>query len=211
MSDKILSTVYRSDHPYEQAMLMGKSILWSTYRQYVQWNHLSLGRNVHRPTTEPGVIVLSDKLQFDKVLQKQLPPDPDSIATSTRYVPRRFFAISHVFLSITYRFQCCLWSTKTCTRFSSLESVTWNKRNGNIHPMKEFVLFSLPLKSFQHEFHWFVFSYTNITMFSHYSLGSSPAKTHVTTCNQSSCCYRSFLCSGFITCSLYLLLFFCFD
>ncbi len=24
MSDKILSTVYRSDHPYEQAMLLGK-------------------------------------------------------------------------------------------------------------------------------------------------------------------------------------------
>ena len=43
---------------------------------------VSLGRNVHHPTDEPGVIVLSDKLQFDKVLQKQLPPDPDSIATS---------------------------------------------------------------------------------------------------------------------------------
>lgn len=24
MSDKILSTVYRTDHPYEQAMLLGK-------------------------------------------------------------------------------------------------------------------------------------------------------------------------------------------
>ncbi|CAF4830557.1 unnamed protein product, partial [Rotaria magnacalcarata] len=38
--------------------------------------------NTHRPTNEPGVIVLSDKLQFDKVLQKQLPPHPDSIATT---------------------------------------------------------------------------------------------------------------------------------
>ncbi|CAF0875266.1 unnamed protein product [Rotaria sordida] len=62
MSNKILSTVYRTDHPYEQAML--------------------LGNNIHKPTDEPGVIVLSDKLQFDKVLQKQLPPDPDSIATT---------------------------------------------------------------------------------------------------------------------------------
>ncbi|CAF3346644.1 unnamed protein product [Rotaria socialis] len=62
MSNKILSTVYRTDHPYEQAMLLGK--------------------NTHRPTNEPGVIVLSDKLQFDKVLQKQLPPHPDSIATT---------------------------------------------------------------------------------------------------------------------------------
>ena len=44
--------------------------------------NIYLGNNVHRPTDEPGVIVLSDKLQFDKVLQKQLPPDPDSIATS---------------------------------------------------------------------------------------------------------------------------------
>jgi hypothetical protein len=43
-----------------------------------------LGNNIHQPTNEPGVIVLSDKLQFDKVLQKQLPPDPDSIATSRR-------------------------------------------------------------------------------------------------------------------------------
>ncbi|CAF4082736.1 unnamed protein product [Rotaria sp. Silwood2] len=62
MSNKILSTVYRTDHPYEQAML--------------------LGNNMHKPTDEPGVIVLSNKLQFDKVLQKQLPPDPDSIATT---------------------------------------------------------------------------------------------------------------------------------
>ena len=29
-----------------------------------------LGNNIHQPTDEPGVIVLSDKLQFDKVLQK---------------------------------------------------------------------------------------------------------------------------------------------
>lgn len=65
MSNKILSTVYRSDHPYEQAMILGK--------------------NAHQPTQEPGTIVLSDKLQFNKVLQKQLPPDPNSIATSKTY------------------------------------------------------------------------------------------------------------------------------
>ncbi|UJR26848.1 hypothetical protein I4U23_008160 [Adineta vaga] len=62
MSDKITNTVYQTDHPYEQAMI--------------------LGNNQHKRIDEPGVIALSDKLQFDKVLQKQLPPDPDSIATT---------------------------------------------------------------------------------------------------------------------------------
>jgi hypothetical protein len=42
----------------------------------------NLGRNQHQPTEQSGTIVLSDKVQFDKVLQKRLPPDPDSIATS---------------------------------------------------------------------------------------------------------------------------------
>ncbi|CAF0885287.1 unnamed protein product [Adineta steineri] len=62
ISDKITDTVYRTDHPYEKAMI--------------------LGTNAHQPTDEPGVIALSDKIQFNKVLQKQLPPDPDSIAST---------------------------------------------------------------------------------------------------------------------------------
>ncbi|CAF0781907.1 unnamed protein product [Adineta ricciae] len=62
MSDKISDTVYRTDHPYEQAMI--------------------LGNDQHRQTNEPGVIVLSDKVQFDKVLQKQLPPDPEAISST---------------------------------------------------------------------------------------------------------------------------------
>jgi hypothetical protein len=49
---------------------------------YTIRNNIYLGNNIHQPTNEPGVIILSDKLQFDKVLQRQLPPDPDSIATS---------------------------------------------------------------------------------------------------------------------------------
>ncbi|CAF0775110.1 unnamed protein product [Didymodactylos carnosus] len=62
MSDKILSTVYRTDHPYEQAMIMGT--------------------NVHQPTDEKGVISLSSKLQFDKVLQQTLPPNPEAISST---------------------------------------------------------------------------------------------------------------------------------
>jgi hypothetical protein len=45
-------------------------------------NDIHLGNNSHRITDEPGVIILSDKIQFDKVLQRQLPPDPDSVSTS---------------------------------------------------------------------------------------------------------------------------------
>ena len=80
MSKKILSTVYRSDHPYEQAMIMGKT---SGGRWMVVERMTRSGENVHKPTTEPGVIVLSERVQFNKVLQKRLPPDPDSIASSS--------------------------------------------------------------------------------------------------------------------------------
>ena len=47
---------------------------------------LVAGQNVHIPTTEPGVIVLSERVQFNKVLQKRLPPDPDSIASSSSFL-----------------------------------------------------------------------------------------------------------------------------
>jgi hypothetical protein len=57
-------------------------ILIQKYKKII--NDIHLGNNIHQPTNEPGVIILSDKLQFDKILQKQLPPDPDSIATSKK-------------------------------------------------------------------------------------------------------------------------------
>lgn len=84
MSDKIDKTVYRTDHPYEQAMILGEKRLDKTKHPA---SNCTLGNNEHRPTDEPGLIVLSDKVQFEKVLQRQLPPDPDSIATSRDCIP----------------------------------------------------------------------------------------------------------------------------
>lgn len=48
----------------------------------IDGNLFHLENNQHKQTDEPGVIVLSDKVQFDKVLQKQLPPDPEAISSS---------------------------------------------------------------------------------------------------------------------------------
>jgi hypothetical protein len=70
-------------------------------------NDIHLGNNTHRLTDEPGVIILSDKIQFDKVLQRQLPPDPDSISSSKKKTLLNIKIVTYIFSS-SNRFICCI-------------------------------------------------------------------------------------------------------